>query len=90
MLKALPYHEKVKDHFRKQPKTWEYFSISKNKEEQLEQFKTALLKNTYKFDPTVDVTIYDIDRAASSGQHFALPYWLRTSPFRTIHIRGGQ
>lgn len=59
MLTALPYHQKVKDHFKSQPKTWDYFSIAKNKDSQLQQFKTELLKNTYKFDPAVDNFIYD-------------------------------
>lgn len=59
MLNPLPYHQKVKDHFKQQPKTWDYFSITQNKEEQLQQFKTELLKNTYKFDATTDKLIYD-------------------------------
>lgn len=59
MLQSLPYHQKVKEHFKSQPKTWDYFIIEKNKEGQLEQFKKDLLKNTYKFDPAVDNFIYD-------------------------------
>ena len=59
MLQSLPYHQKVKEHFKSQPKTWDYFIIEKNKEGQLEQFKKELLKNTYKFDPAVDNFIYD-------------------------------
>jgi hypothetical protein len=34
MLTALSYHQKVKDHFKKQSKTWDYFAIAQNKEEQ--------------------------------------------------------
>jgi len=59
MLASLRYHQKVKDHFKSQTKTWDYFSISKNKEDQLQKFKTELLKNTYKFDSTADSFIYD-------------------------------
>lgn len=59
MLNPLPYHKKVKNYFREQSKTWDYFAGSKNKEEQLIQFKTELLKNTYKFDPSTDAMIYD-------------------------------
>ena len=59
MLQSLPYHQKVKEHFKSQPKTWDYFCIEKNKEGQLEQFKKELLKNTYKFDSTVDIALYD-------------------------------
>lgn len=59
MLAALSYHQKVKDHFKQQAKTWDYFAIAKNKEDQLQQFKTELLKNTYKFDPATEHFIYD-------------------------------
>jgi Peptidase family M48 len=59
MMLPLPYHQKVKEHFKSQLKTWDYFVIAKNKEEQLTQFKTELLKNTYKFDPATDAYIYD-------------------------------
>ncbi len=59
MLSALPYHVKVRDHFKQQPKTWDHFAKAGNKEEQLQQFKTELLKNTYKFDPAADAAIYE-------------------------------
>ena len=59
MLTALAYHQQVKDHFKQQTKTWEYFSIPKNKDEQLKEFKTELLKNTYKFDPASEPLIYN-------------------------------
>ncbi len=58
MLQPLSYHQKVKEHFKSQPKTWDYFAVTKNKEEQLLQFKTELLKNTYKFDEATDTFIY--------------------------------
>lgn len=59
MLNALPYHKKVVAHFKQQHKTWQYFAQAKNKAGQLQQFKTDLLKNTYKFSPENDATIYD-------------------------------
>lgn len=58
MLTALSYHLQVKDHFKKQSKTWEYFCVDANKHEQLKEFKTELLKNTYKFDPVAEPGIY--------------------------------
>jgi Zn-dependent protease with chaperone function len=58
-LKETPYHAKVKNHFIQQPKTWDFFAASKTKEDQLQQFKTELLKNTYKFDVHTDLFIYD-------------------------------
>lgn len=59
MLLPLSYHLKVRDYFKAQPKTWEHFAIAAHKEEQLQQFKTELLKNTYKFDPAADHAVYD-------------------------------
>ncbi len=59
MLLAINYHEKVRDYFKKQTKTWNYFAVDQNKDNQLQQFKTELLKNTYKFDETTDSFIYE-------------------------------
>ncbi|MEO7522812.1 MAG: M48 family metalloprotease [Ferruginibacter sp.] len=59
MLIPLSYHLKVRDHFKQQPKTWDYFAIPQNKKEQLQQFKTELLKKSYKFDPETEHFIYD-------------------------------
>jgi Zn-dependent protease with chaperone function len=59
MLQALPYHLKVRDHFAAQAKTWNFFAAVKTKEEQLAQYKTELLKNTYKFDEQADAGIYE-------------------------------
>jgi Zn-dependent protease with chaperone function len=59
MLQALPYHLKVRDHFARQTETWNFFAAVKTKEEQLAQYKTELLKNTYKFDETADAGIYE-------------------------------
>jgi hypothetical protein len=59
MLQALPYHLKVRDHFAQQTKTWNFFAAVKTKEEQLAQYKTELLKNTYKFDVNADAAIYE-------------------------------
>ena len=59
MLLPIAYHQKVRDYFKKQKKTWEYFAVAQNKEEQLQQFKSELLKNTYKFDETTDTFVYD-------------------------------
>lgn len=58
-LLPLSYHLKVCDHFKQQSKTWDFFHSAKTKEDQLQQFKTELLKNTYKFDPASDRKIYD-------------------------------
>lgn len=59
LLHALPYHLKVRDYFKQQPKTWDFFAAVDTKNDQLAQYKTELLKNTYKFDPATDTAIYN-------------------------------
>ncbi len=58
MLSLLPYHQKVLTHFKQQPKTWEFFAAAKTREDQLHQYKTSLLKNTYKFSPDTDQKLF--------------------------------
>jgi hypothetical protein len=59
MSNLLPYHQKVLDYFKRQPKTWDFFAAGKTREEQLTQYKTELLKNTYKFDPATDIALFE-------------------------------
>lgn len=59
MLQLLSYHRKVLDHFKQQPKTWDFFAAAKTKEDQLVNYRTALLKNTYKFDPSTDEKLFE-------------------------------
>jgi hypothetical protein len=59
MNTSMHYHRKVKDYFKDQSKTWEYFAKASQKVEYLAQYKTELLKNTYKFDPATENFIYD-------------------------------
>jgi len=56
---ALPYHLKVRDHFKQQSSTWEFFAATRTREEQLAGFKTELLKNTYQFRPETDKALYE-------------------------------
>ena len=46
---ALPYHLKVRDYFKQQTSTWEFFAAARTRDEQLVSFQTELLKNTYQF-----------------------------------------
>jgi hypothetical protein len=59
MLQPILYHVKVRDHFLKQGKTWEFFAAAKTREEQMDAYKNELLKNTYKFNPETDKALYD-------------------------------
>ena len=55
---ALPYHLKVRDHFRQHSSTWEFFAAARTREEQLISFQTELLKNTYQFRRDTDAGLY--------------------------------
>lgn len=58
ILQPLNYHIKLRDSFKKQTKTWEWFSSFKVKDEQLKEFKSDLLKNTYRLDKESNVDLY--------------------------------
>ena len=56
---ALPYQLKVRDYFKQQASTWEFFAAARTREEQLISFKTELLKNTYQFRRGTDTALYE-------------------------------
>jgi len=79
---ALPYHLKVRDHFKQQTSTWEFFAAARTREEQLAAFKTELLKNTYQFRPGTDKALYDkIDLAREKLGLGALPVTVYQAQF---------
>src|SRR6187402_1937284 len=55
----LSYHVKIRDFFKGQPGIWSFFSATRQREEQLINFKTDLLKNTYQFHPESDPVLYE-------------------------------
>lgn len=55
---ALPYHLKVRDHFRQHTSTWEFFGAAHTREEQLASFQTEMLKNTSPFRRETDAGLY--------------------------------
>lgn len=59
-LQAFPFHYKLRDHFKKQTKTWEWFQNKNVQKEQIESFKTDLLKDAYRIDFDSDKKLYDI------------------------------
>jgi hypothetical protein len=58
MLSILDYHEHATRYFQQQKAVWDFFSNHQHKEEQLREFKTELLKNTYKFDASSEPSLY--------------------------------
>jgi len=55
---ALPYHLKVRDHFRQHPSTWEFFGNARTREEQWVYHKTEMLENTSPFHRETDAGLY--------------------------------
>jgi Zn-dependent protease with chaperone function len=71
---ALPYHLKVRDFFRRQTSTWEFFTAAATRDEQLIAFKTELLKNTYRFSQDSEPALFGkIDRVREQLGLGALP-----------------
>ena len=71
---ALPYQLKVRDYFKQQASTWEWFAAARTREEQLVSFQTELLKNTYQFRRGTDTALYEkIDLVREKLELGALP-----------------
>ena len=71
---TLPYHLKVRDFFRRQTSTWEFFTAAGTRDQQLIAFQTELLKNTYRFSRESEPALFGkIDRVREQLGLGALP-----------------
>lgn len=73
MIKPFPFHFDLRDYFKKQDKTWSWFSEEKIKAEQQEAFKTDLLKNSYRIDPDTEPKMYEILNVAKDKLGIIVP-----------------
>ena len=73
MLSILPYHQATTLYFKEQPSVWQFFANHTHKAEQLRDFKTDLLKNTYKFDEIADRSLYEKVAIARERLDLSLP-----------------
>lgn len=73
MLPLFHYHTATTQYFQQQPSVWKFFASHTHREEQLKEFKTDLLKNTYKFDETVEPELYKKVHAAKDKLGLSLP-----------------
>lgn len=73
MIKPFPFHSDLRDYFKKQDKTWSWFSEEKIKAEQQEAFKTDLLKNSYRIDPDTEPKVYEILNVAKDKLGIIVP-----------------
>jgi len=76
MLSILPYHQKTTQYFKGQPALWQYFASKTHKTEQLREFKTDLLKSSYKFSPDTDVDLYNKIEFAKDKLNLQVPVTL--------------
>jgi hypothetical protein len=58
-LQPFDYHTKLRGNLKGQKKTWDWFSSVKVKDEQLQEFKSNLLKNTYRLDKESNPELYE-------------------------------
>lgn len=76
MLSPLLYHQRTTQFFRQQTNVWNFFSNNQHKENQLKEFKADLLKNTYRFDPKTDVTLFEKVQKAKEKLEISMPVFL--------------
>jgi hypothetical protein len=67
------YQLKVRDRFKKDKKTWDWFASSNVRDEQREAFKKELLENTYRMDPEADAGIYALVKKAKDVFGLQIP-----------------
>ncbi len=58
MIKPFPFQTKLRNYFKEQSKTWNWFLDKNVKKEQIENFKTDLLKNAYRIDQETEPELY--------------------------------
>ncbi len=59
-LSPFPFHLQLRDHFKQRERTWKWFSEQQVMEEQAKAHRTALLKNTYRLDPSTYTKAYEL------------------------------
>lgn len=72
-LTALDYHKKTAAYFQQQQQAWSFFSTHHLREEQLKDFKTGLLKNSYRFTEAAETGLYEKVKTAKEKLELSLP-----------------
>jgi hypothetical protein len=78
-LKPFPFQYQLRDYFKNQSKTWEWFLDKNVQKEQIESFKTDLLKNAYRIDPATEPEWYALLETAKTKLNLSLPITLYQS-----------
>lgn len=75
------FQYKLRDHFKKQERTWKWFSGVTVKQEQTEQLRQELLKDTYRFDPAAEAGIYGLLEQAKQKLGIGIPVTIYQSQY---------
>lgn len=81
MIQPFPFQIKLRDYFKKQTKTWAWFSENQVKQEQNESYKTDLLKNAYRIEPADDIELYAILEKVKGKLGILIPITLYQSQY---------
>jgi hypothetical protein len=76
MITPFPFQTLLKDHLKKQTKTWKWFAEQQSDKASNEKFKDELLKNTYRLDRESEPNIYAILDAVQQKLGVATPITL--------------
>lgn len=78
-MKPFPFQYQLRDYFKNQSKTWAWFLDKNVQKEQIESFKTDLLKNAYRIDPATETQWYGLLEKAKGKLNLSLPVTLYQS-----------
>lgn len=78
-MKPFPFQYQLRDYFKNQSKTWAWFLDKNVQKEQIENFKTDLLKNAYRIDPATEPDWYALLEKAKTKLNLSLPITLYQS-----------
>ena len=78
-MKPFPFQYQLRDYFKNQSKTWAWFLDKNVQKEQIESFKTDLLKNAYRIDPATETEWYLLLEKAKAKLNLSLPVTLYQS-----------
>lgn len=78
-MKPFPFQYQLRDYFKNQSKTWAWFLDKNVQKEQIESFKTDLLKNAYRIDPATETEWYALLEKAKTKLNLSLPVTLYQS-----------
>lgn len=81
ILSPFPFQQKLKDYFKNQSKTWDWFANEKIISQQNEAYKTDILKNSYRINKEDEPKIYELLEKAKHKLGVILPITVYQSQY---------